>query len=130
MREETERREKIEDYFEAVLPSSRQAPHVAVSVAQSRAYSTITRDFQQVLRIIDGIDIVTCFGEQVGMSALATRNVENPRANRQSQQLDESRDFGACAFRCKQRAVLQQVVGVERGLPPLDSLLQKKTGSR
>ncbi len=128
--EKPERCEKIEHYFEPVLPSGREPPHVTVGVAKVGAGPAIARDLQEILGVIDRVDVVSRFREQVRVSALTTRNVENPRANRQSQQVNESRDFGACAFRCKQRAVLQQVVGVERGLPPLDSLLQKKTGSR
>ena len=49
MREKTERREKIEDNFETVLPSSGESPHIAVGVSHRRTSSAITRDFQQVL---------------------------------------------------------------------------------
>ena len=66
----------------------------------------------------------------MGVAALATRYIENARARRESQQLDQSRSFLAVALECKKRAVLEQVVGVERGLPPLFRFLQKKTGSR
>jgi hypothetical protein len=64
------------------------------------------------------------------MPTLAARHVENARAGRQSQKLDEPRSLLAIALEGKKRAVLQQIVSVERGLPPLFRFLQKNTGSR
>jgi hypothetical protein len=64
------------------------------------------------------------------MPTLAARHVENARPRRQSQKLDEPRSLLAIALEGKKRAVLQQIVSVERGLPPLFRFLQKNTGSR
>jgi len=69
-------------------------------------------------------------GQQVGVPALAARYVENSRANGQSEKFDDARRFAAVAIRCKERPVLQEIVGVEGGLPPLARFRQKKTGSR
>ncbi len=63
MSEETERCEKIEDYFETVLPSSGQSPHIAVGVSQHRTGSAIARDLQEVLGVVDRIDVVAGFGK-------------------------------------------------------------------
>ena len=64
------------------------------------------------------------------VASLTARHVENARPRRQSQKLDETRSFLAIALEGKKGAVLQQIVGVERGLPPLFRFLQKNTGSR
>jgi len=128
--EKPERCKKIENDFESVLPSGRQPPHVPMGVAEIGTGSTIARDLQELPGVVHRIDVVASFGEQVGVSALATRNVENARPHRQSQQLYESSDFRARPFGCEKRAVLQQVVGVEGRFPPLEPLLQKNTGSR
>jgi hypothetical protein len=62
--------------------------------------------------------------------ALATWNVEHARAGWQTEQLDEARGLVAVALGREKWAVLQEVVGVEGGLPPLFRFLQKNTGSR
>ena len=64
------------------------------------------------------------------VSSLSARDIKNAGADRQPQQLDEPRNLGACSLGGKQRAVLEQVVGVKGGLPPLGAFLQKNTGSR
>ena len=64
------------------------------------------------------------------MPSLAARHIENAGADRHPQQIDEPRNFGASSLGGEQRAVLEQVVGVKGGLPPLDALFQKNTGSR
>ena len=62
--------------------------------------------------------------------ALAAWNVEHARAGWQAEQLDEARGLLAVALGREKWAVLQEVVGVEGGLPPLFRFLQKNTGSR
>ncbi len=64
------------------------------------------------------------------VAPLTAGHVENARASRQSKKLDEPRSLLAVALEREERAVLQQIVGVERGLPPLLRFLQKNTGSR
>jgi hypothetical protein len=64
------------------------------------------------------------------VATLPARYVQNSRANRQLEDLDETRRFFSIALRCEEEAVLTEIVGVECRLPPLARLLQKKTGSR
>jgi hypothetical protein len=67
------------------------------------------------------------------MSSLAAWNVEDSRARRKAEDVDQARDFAAIALEREQRLVLEQIVIVEVRLPPLGALLlgaQKKTGSR
>jgi hypothetical protein len=62
--------------------------------------------------------------------ALTAWNVEESRADRQLEQLDQTRCLATVTCECEERAVLEEVVSVERRLPPLAFLFQKKTGSR
>jgi hypothetical protein len=62
--------------------------------------------------------------------ALAAGDVEYPRVHRQLQQLDQTSGFTAVTLWSEERPVLEEVVSVERRLPPLALLSQKKTGSR
>ena len=62
--------------------------------------------------------------------ALTARHVEDARANGQTEKLDDASRFVAIALGCEEEPVLQEIVGVERGLPPLALLAQKNTGSR
>ncbi|HEX9084414.1 MAG TPA: hypothetical protein VF836_06730 [Gemmatimonadaceae bacterium] len=64
------------------------------------------------------------------VSALSARNVEYARSHGQAEEIYETRRFLTIALGRKEQAVLQQIVGVEGGLPPLARLAQKKTGSR
>ncbi len=60
---------------------------------------------------------------------LAAGYVQNPRANRKSENVNEPGDFRAIGDRIKNRLVLPEVMGVEGRLPPLPGLGQKNTGS-
>ena len=51
--------------------------------------------------------------------ALAARDVEDPRAVRRAEDLDEPRDFVPIALEGEQRLVLEQVLGVEVVFPPV-----------
>jgi hypothetical protein len=67
------------------------------------------------------------------MSSLAAWNVEDARARRKAEDVDQARDLAAIALEREQRLVLEQILIVEVRLPPLGALLlgaQKKTGSR
>jgi hypothetical protein len=66
----------------------------------------------------------------VGVPTLTAWHIEQLRADRQAQQLDQPRCFAPIRFGRKERAVFQEIVVVERRLPPLTFLFQKKTGSR
>ena len=64
------------------------------------------------------------------MASLAAGHVEHARADRETEDVDESRDFLPIALGREERAVLEEIVGVECRLPPLARFLQKNTGSR
>jgi hypothetical protein len=64
------------------------------------------------------------------MTPLSTRHVENASTRRKSKELDEARHLLTITLEREERAVLEKVVGVESGFPPLLRFLQKKTGSR
>jgi hypothetical protein len=66
----------------------------------------------------------------VRVPALPARYIENARANRKREQLDETRYFLAVALGREEKTVLTEIVGVEGRLPPLARFRQKKTGSR
>ena len=98
------------------------------------------RDVEQVLRVVEPVDVESRFGEQVRVAPLAARHVENARAGRQPEQLDQPRDFLPVALEREERLVLEQILRVEvrishhsrcfaRALSRA-SRAQKKTGSR
>jgi hypothetical protein len=67
------------------------------------------------------------------VSSLAARNVEDARAGRKAEDVDQARNLAAIALEREQRLVLEQILIVEVRLPPLGALFlgaQKKTGSR
>jgi hypothetical protein len=64
------------------------------------------------------------------VSSLSARDIEYARPNGQTEQIYEARCFLAIALGREERAVLQEIVGIEGRLPPLARFLQKKTGSR
>lgn len=64
------------------------------------------------------------------MAALTTWDVEYPRPDGETEELDNARCFLAIALERKQWPILEEIVGVEGRLPPLFRLGQKKTGSR
>jgi len=64
------------------------------------------------------------------MPALTAGNVEDARSDWQSKNVNDARHLVTIALQCEERAVLQEIVGVEAGLPPLTLPGQKNTGSR
>jgi hypothetical protein len=67
------------------------------------------------------------------VSSLAARNVEDARAGRKAEDVDQARNLAAIALEREQRLVLEEILIVEVRLPPLGALFlgaQKKTGSR
>ena len=53
------------------------------------------------------------------MAALAARNVEDPRAGVEAKHIDQPGDLATVAHEVEDRAVLEQVVGVEVLGPPV-----------
>jgi hypothetical protein len=64
------------------------------------------------------------------VSSLSARDVQYSRSDVEAEELNQTRCFLAIALGREEETVLQEIVGVERGLPPLARFLQKKTGSR
>jgi hypothetical protein len=64
------------------------------------------------------------------VSPLAAGDIEQLRSDRKAEQLDQARCLAPIRFGRKEWAVLEEIVVVERRLPPLAFLFQKKTGSR
>jgi hypothetical protein len=62
--------------------------------------------------------------------ALPTGDIQDPGADRQGEELDETRYFLSIPLEREKESVLPEIVGVECRLPPLARFLQKKTGSR
>ena len=88
---------------------------------------------EQVLRVVQPLNLEPRLGQQVRVPPLPARDVEDARARRQGQQLDEPRDLVPVTYEFEDRLVLEQVLRVEVAGPPVRSLrsrAQKNTGSR
>jgi hypothetical protein len=64
------------------------------------------------------------------VTSLTAWDIEDSSARGKSEQVDEPRCFAAVPLGREKWAVLKEIVGVERRLPPFFGLSQKKTGSR
>ena len=86
-----------------------------------------------MLRVIEAIHAEARLGEEMRVPALAAWDIEHTSAGREREELDEPRDLAPIAREVEDGLVLEQVVRVEVGRPPLVRLsrrAQKKTGSR
>jgi hypothetical protein len=128
--EEAKRREEIQHRVESPAPARWQAPHVPASVTKVLTGPAFLGDAQQLLRVVEPVDIVTGFSQQMRVPPLSARYVQKARANRETEQIDKACYFLSIPLGREEKAVLTEIVGVERGLPPLTRLCQKKTGSR
>jgi len=132
--EKPKRCEQIEHGVETARPSRRQLSHVAAGVSKSGACAALPRTGQQLGRVIETIDVKARFGEQVCVSALSARHIENARPRRQPEQIEQARHFATITLEGEQGLILEQILIVEVRLPPLVALLlpraQKNTGSR
>ena len=130
MRKEAERGEEVDHRVEPARPFCGQFPHVPASVSQVAAGSAFARNGEQLLGVIEAIDIESVFRQEVSVPSLPARNVQNARASRQAEQIDEPCYLLTISLGCEERSVFQEIVGVEGRLPPLGCLPQKNTGSR
>ena len=128
--EEPKRREEIYDAIEAIGPHRRKFAHVRASVVKRWTCTSLQRSSQQLSGIIDAVYAKPCFGEQVRMAPLPTWRIEDARANRKSEHVDNARSLGPIPLRCENRRVLEKVVRIEIAFPPLRLSTQKNTGSR
>lgn len=127
---EAKRREEIDDCIEAILPSRRQPPHVALRIAKVRSGAATAGDFQQMLGVVERVYVVSGFGKKVSVPALSARDIENPRSHWKAEHVDDPRCFLAIPLEREDRLILEQIMGVEIRLPPFGGLFQKNTGSR
>ena len=131
--EEAERCKKIHDCVESAFPSCWKLTHVTADVAKSCACSPLSRDLQQMLRVIEAIHIISSFRKKMRVSALAAWNVEDTRSNGQPKDFDDPSCFLPVALERKNRLVFEKILRVEVRLPPLRRFAprrtQKKTGS-
>src|SRR5437763_7092804 len=85
VREETERREEIDYRVEPARPARRQLAHVATRVTQVSARPALSRDAEQLLRVIEAVDVKPVFREQVSVTSLPAGHVEDARARRETE---------------------------------------------
>jgi hypothetical protein len=130
MGKKTERSEQVEDGIEPIGPLARQLAHVTLCVTEILTRSASARDGKQLPRIVQTVDVIACLGEQVGVAALPARHIQNACANGQCENVYQPRYLAPVTFRSEEGLVLEEIVGVERGFPPLATLSQKNTGSR
>lgn len=114
VRKEAERREEVEHGIEPPRPPRRQPAHVALSVTEIGPGSPLSRNAQQIPREIEAIHVAAGFCQQMCVTTLATRHIENSRADWKRQQIQQSRYFASITFGSKKRLVLEEIVGVER----------------
>ena len=76
--EEAERREEIENGIESSAPTRGQLSHIAARVAERPASPTLAGKSQQFGRIIEPVDVESGLGQEVRVTALPARNVEDP----------------------------------------------------
>src|SRR6266404_9140835 len=130
MGKEAERREEVEHRIEPLAPAPWHFSHVAARVAQERTGPPPAGNGKQLCRVIEAVDVIAGFRQKMRVTAVTTWYVENARSQRQAEQIDQTRYLVAIALQGEERAVLEEIVGIECGFPPLACRSQKKTGSR
>src|SRR4029453_18085887 len=125
---EAERCEEVHDCVEPARPLRRKTSHVTASVAKRFPGSPQLCTREQVAGQIEPVDVITCLGEQMCVAALPARHVENPRSSRQPEYVDEPSDLTTIAGEIEDRAVFEEVLGVEVLRPPV--ALRAGTGGR
>jgi hypothetical protein len=82
MREEPKGCEQVEDGIKAARPPRRHLAHVAARVAEILPATALTRHVEQVLRVVEPVDIVPEFSEQMRVPTLSAGHIEDARADR------------------------------------------------
>jgi hypothetical protein len=93
MREESERCEEIKHGIEPLRPSPGHLSHIATRVSETGTSATLSRHSEQLTGVIQAVDLVSRFGQEVCVATLTARNVEYARCHRKSEQLYETRRF-------------------------------------
>jgi len=128
--EKAERREEIQHGVKSSSPAGGQFAHVAPQVTESRTGSALFRAREEVRGVVETVDVESCFDEEMRVSSLPARHVEESRARRKLENLQQPRYFVPVTLEREDGLVLEQVLGVEVGRPPIGFRGQKKTGSR
>lgn len=97
--EEPKRRKEIHNSIEAIAPFCGKLAHVGAQIVQRRTRTSALRQSEQLVRIIDAVHLEARLGQQMRVAALTTGRIQNARANRQTQQLDDAARFRAIALR-------------------------------
>ena len=121
-REKPERREQIEHRVKASRPARGKFPHVAARVTKQRSGAAMPCALEQFLRVVEAVDVESRFRQQMRVSSLPARDVEDARARGKTQDVHQARDFAPVALEGEKRLVLEQVLAVEVTLPPLGGL--------
>lgn len=110
----------------------RHLSHVANCIAKCRSRSAFLCGPDQCLRKVQAVYIESGFREQMRVPALAAWSIENSRAGRKLEDVNQPRNFAPVVLQREERFVLGKIVFVKKGFPPLGGcgLPQKKTGSR
>jgi hypothetical protein len=90
-----------------------------VGIAESRSDAAFSRSGKERLGKIDAVHVEPGVGEQVRVPPLSARDVEQPRAKREPEDVEDPGDFLAVALRGEERLVLVEVSLVEERQPPL-----------
>jgi hypothetical protein len=77
VRKESERGEEIEHGIEPARPPGGHAPHVAARVPKPFGGTSLARNGEQILRVVQAVDIEAAFGEKMRVPALPAGNVQN-----------------------------------------------------
>ena len=120
--------EEIHHGVEPCGPFRRKAPHVATRVAERFPKSPCLSAGKQLTRQIEPVDVVPCLGEEVCVAALAARDVEDTRSGGEAKQIDQPSSLATVTREVEDRAVLEEIVGVEVLGPPV--ALRAGTGNR
>ena len=117
--EKAKRCEQVQDRIESVRPILRHPAHVAPPIVERRPDATFACASEQILREIQSVNTKAGLGEQMGVAALPAGDVEDARADVESENFDEPRDFLAIALEGEQRLIFSEVLIVEVGRPPV-----------
>jgi hypothetical protein len=77
---------EIHHRIEPCRPACRHLSHVTARVAKVRANATLSGNRQQFGGVVEAVDIVSRFGEQVRVPSLSARNIENAGLHWKSKQ--------------------------------------------
>jgi hypothetical protein len=126
--EEAKRREEVDHRVETAGPSLGKRAHVRARVPQLLALAAASGAGQQLTRIVHAIDVVAGFREQVRVSPLAARAIENARADGKFQDLDQAADVTPIALEIEEGLVFDQIPVIEVRGPPIRERREERGG--